>query len=261
MSKFDELQAKLIALEQEAKRDSEIKVRLERKHKQAEQQLENLQNRRTSLDNEESDLQNNLDRSQTELGKLSDQQQQRNDIETNLKDALKGAKKQRNAELVDWWMRTYPQFDDMSLVQLQSWLDSAARRFKPSTTSGGSGGKIRELSVQDAEKLRLERVADKNAGSSIESASVKDVDGDGSETKAQTLAEKQRIFTNRDENNPIDTKSEVEDAEEISSPLGNRDVNKEVHDYIEDHPLPEEHHDSELDRKKLTKHYQSELEM
>jgi predicted RNase H-like nuclease (RuvC/YqgF family) len=261
MSKFDELQSKLIALDQEAARDRELHDRLERKRKQAQQKLENLQNRRTSLDNEESSLQDSLSSSRTELDKLSDQQDQRNEIANDLKKELEGAKKQRNNELVDWWMRTYPQFDEMSLTQLQSWLDSAARRFKPST-SGGSGGKIRHLSVQDAEKLREEKVATKDDEHSIGNSSVKNVhNDDDSSNKTQTLAEKQRIFTNRDENNPIDTESEVEDAEEISSPLGNRDVDKEVHDYIEDHPLPEDHPDSELDRKKLTKHYQSELEM
>ena len=177
-----------------------------------------------------------------------------------MKKELVGARKQRNAELVDWWMRTYPQFDEMSLSQLQTWLDVAARRFKPSN-SGGSGGKIRHLSVQDAEKLQLEKTEAKNDRQSIGNVDSDNKGKSDSKPESQTLADKQRIFTNRDENNPIDTESEVQDAEEISSPLGNRDVDKEVHDYIEDHPLPEDHPDSELDRKKLTKHYQSELEM
>ena len=69
MSKFDELQSKLIALDQEEKRDREAHDCLERKRKHAQERLETLRNRRTNLDNEESNLQDNLSVSQSELDK------------------------------------------------------------------------------------------------------------------------------------------------------------------------------------------------
>lgn len=265
MSDFDELQSKLLELNQASSRDQTERDRLDRKRKLVEQRLANLQNRRNSLDDEESNLQNDLSDSQSALDELVDKQQQRDKSMKDLLSKLDGAKKQRNAELVDWWMRRYPQFDEMSLKQLQEWLELAARRFKPSSVSGGGGGKVRSLSVQDAEKLRLQKTesfADKHSiGTTSRSDASKD-DEDAEKNNPQTLAEKQRIYINRDENNPIDTAAEVQNDEEIASPLGNRSVEKEVNDYIKDHPLPNDHdNESELDRKKLTKHYQSELEM
>ena len=48
-----------------------------------------------------------------------------------------------------------------------------------------------------------------------------------------TLAEKQRIFINQDENDPIDTFAEAEDAEALDSPLGNRDAEEDAEKYLE----------------------------
>lgn len=51
------------------------------------------------------------------------------------------------------------------------------------------------------------------------------------------LKDKQRIAINKDENNPIDTEAEVQDAEEFESPLGNRDVDEEIDDFRDRNPV------------------------
>lgn len=243
MATFDDISKQLADIKAREAADAASAKQLEEEQKKAQERLSDVQERRSRLDNEESDAYNQLEAHKQTLAKLQDNQLKQSDLRKDLESQLGAAKQERNKQLIDWFMSAYPDFDTLTLTDLQNWMTLSAKRYRPSSISGGSGGTAKHLDPQDADQIAEEKVRDRDADEVKVDVSVLPprTDDDlknGTDNHTQTLDKKQRIFINQDENNPIDTQSEVEDAQEIESPLGNRDVHEEVDDYIDDHPEP-----------------------
>lgn len=240
------------------------------------ERLNTLSSRRTDLDNQEKKLQQADAQFVDQIKNLQSSQAQRNDQENALKQQLAKAKISRNQAWVQWIFEKYPQFDQMTLIELQNWFDgamkndhshgnnagdhksvqhrvlgdnqqvSALRKRSDSDSSdnstgsnsgssggssGGSGGKSQYLKVQD-EQRRIANEQHETKMKNLDQATRVHHQDQNNDEPTMPLSKKQRIFINQDENNPIDTMGEAIDAEQLESPLGNRDAEDDADKYL-----------------------------
>ena len=240
------------------------------------ERLNTLSSRRIDLDNQEKKLQQADAQFVDQIKNLQSSQAQRRDQENALKQQLAKAKISRNQAWVQWIFEKYPQFDQMTLIELQDWFDGAMKKDRSHDndagdhksvqhrvlgdnqqvsalkkrsdsdssdsntgsnsgssggSSGGSGGKSQYLKVQD-EQRRIANEQHETKMKNLDQATrVHHQDQHNDET-TMPLSKKQRIFINQDENNPIDTMGEAIDAEQLESPLGNRNAEEDADKYL-----------------------------
>lgn len=242
------------------------------KQKRVQDQLQYVQKQRGRLDEKESQLQaqaGDLDRQEEDLKAKTQQDQE--DWQA-LQVQLKKAKNLRNQKLVAWWMQTYPGFDQMSLEELEKWLTTAIDREKNghssvgngSTNTGGDSGhrsnKVQRTGVRStrlssqvgslASRRQVKTDGDDNVRSSylkvqqtiddqaVEKAKARSQSQSGKQpvdkpvVKEMSYQDRQRVFTNEDENNPIDTMGEAQDAEQLKSPYGSREAGEDADNYL-----------------------------
>lgn len=240
------------------------------------ERLNTLSSRRTDLDNQEKKLQQADAQFVDQIKNLQSSQAQRSDQENALKQQLAKAKISRNQAWVQWIFEKYPQFDQMTLIELQNWFDSAMKKDRSHDndagdhksvhhrvlgdnqqvsslkkrsdsdssgsntgsnsgssggSSGGSGGKSQYLKVQD-EQRRIATEQHETKMKNLDQATRVHHQDQRNDEPTMPLSKKQRIFINQDENNPIDTMGEAIDAEQLESPLGNRDAEDDADKYL-----------------------------
>ena len=247
------------------------------------ERLDTLSSRRTDLDNQEKKLQQADAQFVDQIKNLQSAQARRSGQENALKQQLVKAKISRNQAWVQWIFEKYSQFDQMTLIELQNWFDSAMKkdrghdnvdtdREKPvqhrvlgdsqsrniqqalapkkrssdsdssdsnsgsnsgssGGSSGGSGGKSQYLKVQD-EQRRIVNEQHETKMKTLDQATRVNHQDQRDDEPTMPLSKKQRIFINQDENNPIDTMGEAIDAEQLESPLGNRDAEDDADKYL-----------------------------
>lgn len=240
------------------------------------ERLNTLSSRRTDLDNQEKKLQQADAQFVDQIKNLQSSQAQRSDQENALKQQLAKAKISRNQAWVQWIFEKYPQFDQMTLIELQNWFDGAMKKDRSHDndagdrksvqhrvlgdnqqvsvlkkrsdsdssdsntgsnsgssggSSGGSGGKSQYLKVQD-EQRRIVNEQHETKMKNLDQATRVHHQDQHNDEPTMPLSKKQRIFINQDENNPIDTMGEAIDAEQLESPLGNRDAEDDADKYL-----------------------------
>lgn len=240
------------------------------------ERLNTLSSRRTDLDNQEKKLQQADAQFVDQIKNLQSSQAQRSDQENALKQQLAKAKISRNQAWVQWIFEKYPQFDQMTLIELQNWFDGAMKKDRSHDndvgdhksvqhrvlgdnqqvaplkkrsdsdssdsntgsnsgssggSSGGSGGKSQYLKVQD-EQRRIANEQHETKMKNLDQATRVHHQDQRNDEATMPLSKKQRIFINQDENNPIDTMGEAIDAEQLESPLGNRDAEDDADKYL-----------------------------
>lgn len=282
---------------------------VQQQRSQLQSRLAMISKRRSDLDNQEQKLHDADGRFEQQINSLKHNQQARVSQESELRQRLNQARINRNQDLSKWFFKKYRQFDNLTLGQLQDWLDRCVNSVQifngssnsnvnvgnsssnqgSSSTSSSSGnnddgkhrhqgvigehdvhiegqprtkgkakgqedsdqigndedsannndgsleGKSQYLKVQDERRRLVREARETKMGMKSVSRSTKNkTKSDEDQNQAgMTLAEKQRIFINQDENDPIDTFAEAEDAEALDSPLGNRDAEEDAEKYLE----------------------------
>lgn len=239
MADFDDLMGQLNDLDTAKSQRAQKMRELQAQHSETTERLKQLSKKRNDLINQETNLKNNSSQIQESLSNLKSEEAKAQNSRDVLLKKLNIAKQKRNADLMTWWMQTYSEFDSMSLKELQDWLVKMIKCYKSTLSSADTAGdKSPRINTTDVERERLRRLRlEKEGEHSLQSTRAKTDSKTLGEvvtnSVGQSLSEKQRIQINRDENNPIDTLSEAQDAEDLASPLGNREAEDDADDFLD----------------------------
>lgn len=242
MAEFDELLKQLNDLDSaELQRQDKAKS-LHEQDSKIQEQLKALTQQRNDLLSRETTLKNNTSNVKASLANLESESTKSKSQRKQLMVQLEVAKQKRNKDLIAWWMRTYSEFDSMSLQDLQDWLIRMIKYYKSTLQNpSGSSNRGNHINPQNIARARREKwIREEQAVHTLAHKNLahrdlkhgKD-DEQNQEHVGQTLSEKQRIKINQDENDPIDTLQEAQDAEELSSPLGSREAEDDADDYLD----------------------------
>lgn len=141
-------------------------------------------------------------------------------------------RKVRNDHFLNWLFETTPDWDILTFDDLVHLYERSTVKYGDSTSGGGGAKKEKQLDPQDLESLEQEKLKptdDESHSTKLDIASVENA------TKRKKFVSTMRAVSNRDFNDPIDTETELQEGDDLKSPLSARDVEGEMEAYKAKH--------------------------